>query len=46
MSEKAGKESQYSFVPPSSAKAGVGGVAQLFTRYPSCYAISSPYFDG
>ena len=26
MSEKAGKASQYSFVPPSSALAGVGGV--------------------
>ena len=26
MSEKAGKESQYSLVPPSSAKVGVGGV--------------------
>ena len=26
MSERASKESQYRFAPPSSAKAGVGGV--------------------
>ena len=30
MFEKAGKESQYSFAPPSSAQAGVRGVASWY----------------
>ena len=33
MSEKADKESQYSLAPPSSSKAGVGGVTSHPTSY-------------
>ena len=32
MSEKESKESQYSFAPPSSAYAGVGGVKKLVSE--------------
>ena len=32
MSEKASKESQYSFAPPSSAYAGVGGVIEAIDK--------------